>query len=79
MIEKICDLKMAVRQIAAKILKKIYSNATKDSAKKIFAKLATCSVIGKEEILNFVQEYYTGVIPVDLGLVLGEVATQLSN
>lgn len=48
MIEKICDLKMAVRQIASKILKKIYNNATKDSAKKIFTKLATCSVVGKE-------------------------------
>jgi hypothetical protein len=48
MIEKICDLKMAVRQIASKILRRIYSNSTKESAKKIFAKLATCSVIGKE-------------------------------
>jgi hypothetical protein len=26
MVEKICDLKMAVRQIAVKILKKIFSN-----------------------------------------------------
>lgn len=47
MIEKICDLKMAVRQIATKILKKIYNNSSKDSAKKIFYKLGTCSVIGK--------------------------------
>lgn len=39
---------MAVRQIASKILRKIYSNASKESAKKIFSKLATCSVIGKE-------------------------------
>jgi hypothetical protein len=29
MIEKICDLKMAVRQIASKILKKIFSNINK--------------------------------------------------
>ena len=48
MIDKICDLKMAVRQIAAKILKKIYSNTTKDSAKKILSKLNNCSVVGKE-------------------------------
>ena len=48
MIEKICDLKMAVRQIASKILRKIYSNSNKDSAKKILGKLGTCSVIGKE-------------------------------
>jgi hypothetical protein len=46
---------MAVRQIGNKILKKIYSNANKDSAKKILAKLSTCSVVGKEEILNFIQ------------------------
>lgn len=79
MIEKICDLKMAVRQIASKILRKIYSNSNKDSAKKILGKLSTCSVIGKEEILTFIQDYYTSVIPIDLGLVLGEVAAQLSN
>jgi hypothetical protein len=48
MIEKICDLKMAVRQIASKILRKIYSNSNKDSAKKIMGKLGSCSVIGKE-------------------------------
>jgi hypothetical protein len=29
--------------------------------------------------LNFVQDYYTTIIPSDLGLVLGEVAAQLSN
>ena len=29
MVEKICDLKMAVRQIAAKILKKIFDNGNK--------------------------------------------------
>ncbi len=38
---------MAVRQIATKILKKIYNNSSKDSAKKIFSKLSNCSVIGK--------------------------------
>ena len=48
MIEKVCDLKMAVRQIACKILRKIFSNSSKESAKKIFAKLSNCSVIGKE-------------------------------
>jgi len=48
MMDKICDLKMAVRQIAAKILRRIYTNSTKDSAKKLLAKLASCSVVGKE-------------------------------
>lgn len=48
MMDKICDLKMAVRQIAAKILKRIYTNSSKDSAKKLLAKLASCSVVGKE-------------------------------
>lgn len=55
MIEKVCDLKMAVRQIASKILKKIFNNNNKDSAKKIFVKMANCSVVGKEEILSFFQ------------------------
>ena len=79
MIEKVCDLKMAVRQIACKILRKIFSNSSKESAKKIFAKLSNCSVIGKVQIIGFVQDYYTLVSPIDLNLVLGEVATQLSN
>ena len=48
MVEKICDLKMAVRQIAAKILKKIFNNTNKDSARRILGKLLNCSVIGKE-------------------------------
>jgi len=47
MIDKICDLKMAVRQIATKILKKCYQN-NRDSAKKILSKLSNCSVVGKE-------------------------------
>ena len=29
MIEKVCDLKMAVRQIATKILKRIFNNENK--------------------------------------------------
>ena len=47
MVEKICDLKMAVRQIAVKILKKIFDSGSKESPKKILSKLATCSVVGK--------------------------------
>lgn len=47
MIDKICDIKLAVRQIANKILRKIFSNASKDSARRIFTKLANCSVFGK--------------------------------
>lgn len=47
MVEKICDLKMAVRQIAAKILRKILDSSTKDSAKKLLNKLSNCSVVGK--------------------------------
>jgi hypothetical protein len=48
-IEKICDLKMAVRQIAAKILKKIYEStpSTKLLNRKVLTKLTNCSVVGK--------------------------------
>lgn len=70
MVEKVCDLKMAVRQIAAKILKKIFSNESRDSAKKVLGKLASCSVVGKEEILTFLQDYFVAEAPVDLALVL---------
>ena len=79
MVDKICDLKMAVRQIAAKILKKIFNNTNKESARRILAKLLNCSVIGKEEILTFIGDYFSTAVPADLNLVLGEVATQLSN
>lgn len=79
MIEKICDLKMAVRQIAAKVLRKIFDNGNKDSAKKLLTKLSTCSVVGKEEILIFLQDYYSDVYPADLNLILNEIAGQLSN
>lgn len=48
MIEKICDLKMAVRQIAGKVLKKIFDNESKDSVRKLLNKLSNCSVVGKE-------------------------------
>ncbi len=47
MVEKICDLKMAVRQIAVKVLKKIMDSDSKESVKKILAKLTNCSVVGK--------------------------------
>jgi hypothetical protein len=46
-IEKICDLKMAVRQIAAKIIKKLYDSSSKSLTKKILAKLQSCSIVGK--------------------------------
>lgn len=47
-IEKICDLKMAVRQIATKVLKKLYeASPNKYFNKKVLAKLANCSVVGK--------------------------------
>jgi IS1 family transposase len=39
---------MAVRQIAGKVLKKVFSNHDKNSAKKLLTKLSTCSVVGKE-------------------------------
>lgn len=38
---------MAVRQIAAKTLRKIFDNGNKQSPKKLLNKLATCSVVGK--------------------------------
>jgi hypothetical protein len=47
MVEKICDLKMAVRQIASKILRNVLATG-KDAAKKLLTKLSSCSVIGKE-------------------------------
>lgn len=47
MVEKICDLKMAVRQIAAKTLRKIFDIDSKDSPKKLLNKLSNCSVVGK--------------------------------
>lgn len=52
-IDKICDLKMAVRQLANKILRKLYPNHSKDFIKRILNKLNNCSIVGKEEILNF--------------------------
>lgn len=70
---------MAVRQIANKVLRKIFDNGNKQSAKKLLNKLSTCSVVGKEEILTFIQDYYSFVQPVDLNLILNEVACQLSN
>lgn len=47
MVEKICDLKMAVRQIAAKVLRKILDSGSKESPRKILNKLSNCSVVGK--------------------------------
>ncbi len=70
MVEKICDLKMAVRQIASKILRKILDSGGKDSSKKLLSKLSNCSVVGKEEILTFLQDYYGSVKPADLNLIL---------
>lgn len=47
-IDKICDLKMAVRQLASKILRNLYPNQSKDFMKRILTKLNNCSVVGKE-------------------------------
>lgn len=47
MVEKICDLKMAVRQIAAKVLRKIFDSGNKESPRKLLNKLSNCSVVGK--------------------------------
>ena len=46
-IDKICDLKMAVRQVASKILRNLYINQSKDFLKRILLKLKNCSVVGK--------------------------------
>ncbi len=35
--------------------------------------------MGKEEILTFLQDYYSTTIPLDLNLVLSEIGAQLSN
>lgn len=47
-IDKICDLKMAVRQLANKILRNLYPNQSKDFMKRILTKLNNCSIVGKE-------------------------------
>jgi hypothetical protein len=39
--------------------------------KRLLNKLGSCSVVGKEEILNFLQEVFTSNIITDLALVLG--------
>ena len=86
MIEKVCDIKMAVRQIACKILRKIfYGNRSKSFLRTMLGKMSTCSMIGKEEVLNFLQEVYTASIvdnqpdDADLALILSEVSFLLSN
>lgn len=78
-IDKVCDLKMAVRQLANKILRKIYPNHSKDFLKRLLNKLSHCSVVGKEEILNFLQEVFTTNIPTELQFLLTEVSNQLLN
>jgi hypothetical protein len=62
---------MAVRQLANKILRNLYINQSKDFMKRLLNKLGGCSVVGKEEILNFMQEVFTSNIITDLALVLG--------
>ena len=78
-IDKVCDLKMAVRQLANKILRKIYPNHSKDFLKRLLNKLNHCSVVGKEEILNFLQEVFTSNIPTELQFLLSEISNQLLN
>lgn len=46
-IDKICDLKLAVRQLANKILRNLYQNQSKDFLKRILLKLKNCSIVGK--------------------------------
>lgn len=46
-IDKICDLKMAVRQLANKILRNLFPNHSKDFMKRVLSKLSSCSVVGK--------------------------------
>lgn len=46
-IDKICDLKMAVRQLANKILRTLYPNQSKDFMKRLLIKLSSCSIVGK--------------------------------
>ena len=62
---------MAVRQLGNKILRNLYINRSKDFLKRLLIKLGNCSVIGKEEILNFLQETLTGNIGNDLPMILG--------
>lgn len=46
---------MAVRQLGNKILRNLYINKSRDFVKRILSKLGGCSVVGKEEILGFLQ------------------------
>jgi hypothetical protein len=47
LIDKICDLKMAVRQLANKVLRVLYPTRSKDFLKRILLKLNNCSILGK--------------------------------
>lgn len=46
---------MAIRQIASRILKKIYLLNERELVRKLMQKLGQCSVVGKEEVINFMQ------------------------
>lgn len=78
-IDKVCDLKMAVRQLAQRILKNIYMNQSKAFMKKLLSKLNNCSSLGREEILSFLQEVLPNNVITDLNLILGEISNQFQN
>lgn len=45
--DKMCDLKMAVRQLAHRVLRNLYINHSKDFMKRLLTKLNNCSTVGK--------------------------------
>jgi hypothetical protein len=47
LIDKICDLKIIIRQIADKILRALQPTHSKSFLKRILTKLNNCSIIGK--------------------------------
>lgn len=59
LVEKMCDMKLAIRQIACKIIREIAAEKSPHIIKALMHKLASCSLLGKEEIIGLVMEIYS--------------------
>lgn len=69
LVEKMCDMKLAIRQLAGKIIKEVVGGGkeaemererekTNNIMRLLMHKLQTCSLLGKEEIIGLVMEIY---------------------